>query len=54
MIIVAWHIPIVVIAILVKIFTRLLLAVAVINKDCLLQHIAIQLNDNSTKEQCPY
>ena len=54
MIIVASHIPIVVIVILVKIFTRLLLAVAVIYKDFLLQHIVVQLNDNSTKEQCPY
>lgn len=54
MIIVASHIPIVVIVILVKIFTRLLLAVAVIYKDILLQHIVVQLNDNSTKEQCPY
>lgn len=53
MMIVASHIPIVVIVTLVKIFTRLLLAVAVIYKDFLLQHIVVQLNDNSTKEQGP-
>lgn len=33
---------------------RLLLGVAVINRHFLLQFIAVQLNDNCTKKECPY
>lgn len=37
-----------------KMFTRLLLGVAVLNKHLLLQFISVKLNDNSTKKECPY
>lgn len=54
MMVMMWHIPIIFMVILVETLTRLLLAMAVVDKDFLLQHTAVQLSDNSAKEQCLY